>query len=47
MSNTLRRVVTGLDENGKSCAIFDGEVPDPGGSGVGMIWRTDSIPADN
>ena len=42
-----RRVVTGLDQQGKSCVIIDGPVPDPGGAGVGMIWRTEAIPADN
>ncbi|MDG2002062.1 MAG: cupin domain-containing protein [Novosphingobium sp.] len=47
MNPMPRRVVTGLNEQGKSCIIFDGVVPDPGGSGVGMIWRTDAIPADN
>ncbi len=47
MSKTTRRVVTGLDANGKSCFVIDGEVPVPGDMGVGMIWRTDAIPADN
>jgi mannose-6-phosphate isomerase-like protein (cupin superfamily) len=42
-----RRVVTGLDEAGKSCVVFDGAVPDPGGSGVGLVWRTPTLPADN
>jgi len=48
MSNQPRRVVTGLNAEGRSCIIIDGEVPVPqGGMGVGMIWRTDAIPADN
>ena len=42
-----RRVVTGLDAEGRSGVIFDGAVPDPGGSGVGLIWRTPAIPGDN
>lgn len=42
-----RRVVTGLDDAGKSCVIIDGPVPDPAGTGVGLIWRTDGIPAEN
>jgi mannose-6-phosphate isomerase-like protein (cupin superfamily) len=42
-----RRVVTGLDDAGRSCAIIDGEVPYPGGYGVGMVWRTSGLPAEN
>jgi len=41
-----RRVVTGLDENGKSCVIIDGPVPDSG-SPASMVWRTATVPADN
>jgi mannose-6-phosphate isomerase-like protein (cupin superfamily) len=41
-----RRVVTGLDDEGRSCVVFDGAVPDPGGSGVGLVWRTPALPAD-
>jgi mannose-6-phosphate isomerase-like protein (cupin superfamily) len=38
-----RRVVTGLDDQGKSCVIIDGPVP----GGKGLVWRTLGIPADN
>lgn len=44
--HTLRRVVTGLDADGKSCVIIDGP-PVPISSSGGMIWRTDAVPADN
>lgn len=47
MNPEPRRVVTGLDAAGRSCVLFDGPVPDPGGSGVGLIWRTQGLPADN
>ena len=46
-NTNYRRVVTGLDTEGKSCVIFDGEIPDPGGNGVGIVWRTSNLPADN
>lgn len=41
-----RRVVTGLDAEGKSCILFDGPVPThrPGSN---LIWRTPTVPADN
>jgi mannose-6-phosphate isomerase-like protein (cupin superfamily) len=42
-----RRVVTGLDADGRSCVVIDGPVPDPGGNGVGLVWRTPALPADN
>jgi mannose-6-phosphate isomerase-like protein (cupin superfamily) len=46
----VRRVVTGLDAEGRSCVLFDGVVeplvPPPGGSVVN-IWRSASLPADN
>jgi mannose-6-phosphate isomerase-like protein (cupin superfamily) len=38
-----RRVVTGLDGDGKSCVIIDGPVP----GGKGLVWRTVGVPADN
>ena len=41
-----RRVVTGLDAEGKSCILIDGEVPSTSQTG-GLIWRSDSVPADN
>jgi mannose-6-phosphate isomerase-like protein (cupin superfamily) len=47
MSVPPRRVVTGLDANGRSCVLIDGEVPYPGDYGVGMVWRTPGLPADN
>ena len=41
-----RRVVTGLDDQGRSCVIFDGPVPDHGGLAK-VVWRTTTAPADN
>jgi mannose-6-phosphate isomerase-like protein (cupin superfamily) len=41
-----RRVVTGLNAEGKSCVIIDGPVLDHG-SPVGLVWRTGEVPADN
>ena len=41
-----RRVVTGLDAQGKSCILIDGTVPRQSKSSD-MIWRTPTIPADN
>lgn len=41
-----RRVVTGLDEQGRSCVLIDGPVPAWGETG-GRVWRTASHPADN
>ncbi len=35
-----RRVVTGLDSNGRSCVLIDGP-------SERVIWSTDSFPADN
>lgn len=43
---TRRRVVTGLDAEGKSTVIVDGP-PRPLSTSGGMIWRTDAVPADN
>jgi quercetin dioxygenase-like cupin family protein len=45
-SHPMRRVVTGLDANGRSAAVIDGQVPQ-GGRISTLIWRTDTIPADN
>lgn len=42
----MKRVVTGIDAEGKSCILFDGEVPRHGPV-ANLIWRTASIPADN
>jgi len=41
----MRRVVTGLNAEGRSCVVFDGEVPrhQPAAN---LIWRN-ALPADN
>jgi mannose-6-phosphate isomerase-like protein (cupin superfamily) len=41
-----RRVVTGLDAEGKSCVIIDGPVPGHGPV-ANLVWRTAGVPADN
>jgi mannose-6-phosphate isomerase-like protein (cupin superfamily) len=41
-----RRVVTGLDAEGRGCVIIDGPIPDHGGP-ARLIWRTAAVPADN
>jgi mannose-6-phosphate isomerase-like protein (cupin superfamily) len=41
-----RRVVTGLDAEGRSCVIIDGPIPDYGGP-ANLVWRTAAAPADN
>ena len=41
-----RRVVIGIDSDGKSCIQFDGPVPQLSGSSD-LIWRTATVPADN
>ncbi|MEZ5734264.1 MAG: cupin domain-containing protein [Novosphingobium sp.] len=48
MSGTVdyRRVVTGIDEDGKSCIILDGKMPATSPS-TGLAWRTAAVPADN
>jgi len=45
-ATNYRRVVTGLDDQGKSCAIIDGSVPSHG-QATNVIWRSDGVPADN
>lgn len=45
MSKTWRRVITGLDANGKSCVIIDGDVPRPA-STSNLVWQS-ALPADN
>ncbi|MEZ5734263.1 MAG: cupin domain-containing protein [Novosphingobium sp.] len=47
MNPAPRRIVTGLDADGRSCVMIDGPVPDQGGTGVHIAWRTPSLPADN
>lgn len=42
-----RRVVTGLDAQGKSAVIIDGPVPRHEGQGAQLVWRTEALPADN
>lgn len=41
-----RRVVTGLNAQGKSCILVDGPIPSTSATG-GIAWRTDGHPADN
>ena len=42
----VRRVVTGLDEAGRSAVLIDGPVPQENGF-ADFVWRTNAIPADN
>lgn len=42
----FRRVVTGLDDDGKSCVLIDGPVPRAHYMG-GFAWITRELPADN
>ncbi|MFM5932034.1 MAG: cupin domain-containing protein [Novosphingobium sp.] len=42
----VRRVVTGLDAEGRSTVIIDGPVPAWGETG-GRVWLTEGHPADN
>ncbi len=44
---SIRRVVTGLNEAGRSCAIIDGEVPNFADKGLALVWETRDYPADN
>jgi len=41
-----RRVVTGLNAEGKSCILVDGPIPSSTAAG-GIAWRTEGHPADN
>lgn len=41
-----RRIVTGLNEEGRSCILIDGPVPRQRPV-ANLIWRTDGWPADN
>jgi mannose-6-phosphate isomerase-like protein (cupin superfamily) len=45
--SNYRRVVTGLDEQGRSCVLIDGPIPDFESADAAYAWRTDSLPADN
>lgn len=41
-----RRVVTGLGEDGRSCVVIDGPIPQRNESYAALAWRC-AIPADN
>lgn len=41
-----RRVVTGLNAEGKSCVLIDGAVPRHSPA-ANLIWRSGAMPADN
>lgn len=43
---SYRRVVTGLDGQGRSCVLVDGPVV-PVGDALGVVWRTGAPPVDN
>ena len=45
-AHKFRRIVTGLDSDGKSTLLIDAPVAAMSATG-GMIWRTDAVPADN
>ncbi|MET0363033.1 MAG: cupin domain-containing protein [Sphingobium sp.] len=42
-----RRVVTGLDAEGRSTVILDGPVPQGPNGATQLVWRTPALPADN
>ncbi len=42
----IRRVVTGLDGEGRSCVVIDGDVP-RASPVANLVWRNTSVPADN
>ena len=42
-----RRVVTGIDAEGRSCVIVDGPVQPYGPEALGFVWKTDALPVDN
>ena len=43
MTSSIRRVVTGLDEQGRSTVLFDDRIPL---GGTNIIWQTPALPAD-
>lgn len=48
MNNTHhRRIVTGLNSEGKSTVIIDDAVPRFNDMSAALIWKTDQYPADN
>lgn len=42
-----RRIVTGLDAEGRSCVIVDGPIPRFNDMSAALAWRTKATPADN
>ncbi len=42
-----RRVVTGLDSEGRSTIIIDGDIPHLSGINAALAWKTDGPIADN
>lgn len=42
-----RRVVTGLDAQGRSCVAIDGPIARRSAMSAALAWRTDALPADN
>jgi mannose-6-phosphate isomerase-like protein (cupin superfamily) len=42
-----RRVVTGLDADGKSAVVIDGPIPRFNAVSAALAWRTKTTPADN
>jgi quercetin dioxygenase-like cupin family protein len=42
-----RRVVTGLDQDGRSCVMIDGPIPQFESVPAAHVWCTDRVPADN
>lgn len=46
MSEGIRRIVTGLDEQGRSTVLFDDRIALTRGE-TKLIWTTEGIPADN
>jgi mannose-6-phosphate isomerase-like protein (cupin superfamily) len=42
-----RRVVTGLDSQGRSSVIIDGPIPQFNAMTAALVWRTEAQPADN
>lgn len=42
-----RRVVTGLDAEGRSSVIIDGQIPCFNAMNAALAWRSETTPADN
>lgn len=42
-----RRVVTGLDDEGRSAIVIDGPIPRHNEISAAFVWRTPAVPADN